>query len=55
MTMMKAWAALGVVASYLLATAAAHEHHEDKIEEGHAVSADPIVGCGQAKIVLSGC
>lgn len=31
-------------AALLLSTAVtAHEHHNDKIEEGHAISADPIV------------
>ncbi|KAF2811434.1 uncharacterized protein BDZ99DRAFT_384888 [Mytilinidion resinicola] len=41
-TTFRAWTSLGVAASCLLVTVAAHEHHEDKIEEGHAVSADPI-------------
>lgn len=30
------------------ATAKAHEHHMDSIEEGHFVSDDPIVSDGQA-------
>jgi hypothetical protein len=38
-TRMKAIAA----AALLLSTAVtAHDHHSDKIEEGHAISADPI-------------
>ena len=30
----------------LVPLAFAHEHHEDAIPEGQAVSADPIVSCG---------
>lgn len=31
------------VAALLFSTAVyAHEHHDDKIEEGHAISADPL-------------
>lgn len=33
----------GAAVALLLSTAVtAHDHHNDKIEEGHAISADPI-------------
>jgi hypothetical protein len=37
--------ATGVAAAALLLSTvvSAHDHHSDKIEEGHAISADPIV------------
>ena len=31
------------LAALLLSQASAHEHHGDKIAEGHAISEDPIV------------
>jgi len=33
---------VALVATFLCSTALAHEHHGDKIEDGHAVSADPL-------------
>lgn len=32
------------VLALLVSTAQAHEHHEDKIPEGEAISPDPLVG-----------
>jgi len=40
--MFKAWGALAIAVSYFAVRTTAHEHHMDKIEEGQAVSADPI-------------
>ena len=47
-TMFKAWGALAIVISCFVVRTTAHEHHMDKIEEGQAVSADPIV-CSEQK------
>jgi hypothetical protein len=38
-----------LVALSLSTMAMSHEHHMDKIEDGHAVSADPIVRHGQER------
>jgi beta-lactam-binding protein with PASTA domain len=35
--------AVAAAALLLSATVTAHEHHDDKIEEGHVISDDPIV------------
>lgn len=40
--MFKAWGTLAIVVSCFALRTTAHEHHMDKIEEGQAVSADPI-------------
>ncbi len=37
------FAAAAVVAAYILGRVEAHEHHDEKIPEGAAVSPEPIV------------
>jgi hypothetical protein len=47
--MFKARGTLAIVVSCFAVRTTAHEHHMDKIEEGQAVSADPIVCRGREK------
>ena len=32
---------------FLTTVATAHEHHTDNVEEGHAISDDPVVRCNK--------